>query len=550
MNRGYIRAWVLAVMFLVAGLSYHTFADEAAPSASSDWEGVTPLADSNIDFESCREQIAKAELVQNDVVYEACGFDDWDTAWSYWGPWASQKQYKRALYQLCKRHPMSEYGMIYCQRAAAMGYGPAVSAVGDIAMARGELDLAYVSYTKALESYALNEDETAHVAEQLGMLHLKEGDYHNPDKAARFFEQASLGRAALANNVMGYLSYTGEMGVAQNKEESFKYFWRAILLGCPAAEENLGVFHLARQKKIDEKTAVAALKKKAFSCAGYLEKSIDYQAIAEEKEACGCDELAAAPQQYYEHPVILLKTGQDVAEIADLTGEEVLVVRRLEKLPGDWIVSEIRSSAVILLRGNDREVIPVYPAPVSCLKACRTDPQTEVIGKVHIKPYRLRFTPQECEDLMYYASFLVDANRPFVGRQECYLVQSGAKETDDRLLKMIQARAERQKTTEQPVVAETAAPVDLEPVMPEFVIPSLSAGVPVPPKEFRLPKQMPTLSPDTSTPQALRAKRLRDIITKRQQYQQKLKAAEEAAAAAAEKEGKGNQTQSGKKKSK
>lgn len=545
MNRC-IRAIGLLVVLGAGGVFCPVCAENPTLPGTSDIESVTPLEDSNIDFELCREQVAKAELVQNDVVYEACGFNDWDTAWSYWGPWASQKQYKRALYQLCKRHPMSEYGMIYCQRAAAMGYGPAISAVGDIAMARGELDLAYASYTKALESYALNEDETAHVAEQLGVLHLKEGDYNNPDKAARFFEQAALGRAALANNAMGYLSWAGEAGVVQNKEESFKYFWRAILLGCPAAEENLGVFHLARQGKIDEKTALAALKEKAFSCVGYLEKSVDYQSIAEEKEACGCDELANAPQRYYERPVVLLKTGQDVAEIADVTGEEVLVVRRLEKLSGDWIVADIRPTAVILLRGNDREVVPVYPAPVSCLKTCQTDPRTEVVGKVQIKPYRLRFTPKECEDLMYYASFLVDNNRPFVGRQECYLVQSGAKETDDRLLKLIKNRAERQIAAEQPIVAETAAPVDLEPVMPEFVIPSLSAGVPVPPKEFRLPKQMPALNQDTSTPQALRAKRLRDVITKRQQYQQKLKAAEEATAAA-EKKQKGDQDKSGKK---
>lgn len=524
MKRRILNAFGLSLITLCL-YPFEVFAD----SGNIIDDGITAVESDVIDFDLCKEQISKAELVANDLVYGACGFDDWDIAWSYWGPWASQKKHKRALYQLCKRHPMSEYGMIYCQRAASLGYAPAISAVGDIALVKGQLDLAYDSYTKALESYNLNDDETVHAAEQLGVLHLKEGDYYNPNKAARFFEQASQGRAALANNVLGYLSYSGELGVDQNKEESFKYFWKAILLGCPAAEENLGIFHLARQKKIDEETALTALKQKAYSCDGYLEKKVDYKAIEEEKEACGCRELENAPQKYYDKPAVLLKTGQDIVELADIFGKEVVVLRHLEKLPDGWIVSEIYPTATVLLRGNDRIVLPLYPAPVSCLKACQTDPEMEVVGKVKIKPYRLRFTPEECSDLTYYASFLIDKDKPYVGRQECYLIQSGAKDTDDRLLTLIKDRANRNRPENKPVVLQTAAPVDLEPVFPEFVIPSLGAGVAVPPKEFRIPKKMPVLSQDVSTPQALRAKRLRNIITKRQEYQQKLKAQEEAA---------------------
>ena len=38
---------------------------------------------------------------------------------------------------------------------------------------------------------------------------------------------------------------------------------------------------------------------------------------------------------------------------------------------------------------------------------------------VHIKPYHLTFTPQECENITYYAKALLEENMPYVGQKEC-----------------------------------------------------------------------------------------------------------------------------------
>ena len=75
---------------------------------------------------------------------------------------------------------------------------------------------------------------------------------------------------------MGALTLFGLDGAQQNAAEAFKYYWRAILLGCPAAEENLGFFLLAKNNKIDIKTLIQELKSRTYSCDPVPETSLAY----------------------------------------------------------------------------------------------------------------------------------------------------------------------------------------------------------------------------------------------------------------------------------
>ena len=52
----------------------------------------------------------------------------------------------------------------------------------------------------------------------------------------------------------------------------------------------------------------------------------------------------------------------------------------------------------------------------SCLKNGVDEP---VRKAVQIKPYHLRFTPEECEDIRYYADHLLPEGSHYTGEVEC-----------------------------------------------------------------------------------------------------------------------------------
>ena len=182
--------------------------------------------------------------MNNDTnVYDLCGFNDPDVAWTKWSGLASQKHWKKALYQLCIRYPAHEYSGLYCEKSANLGYGPALAVMGHRAMDEGLGDLAVQYYTRALQSKELSDEQEGEVAEQLGLYYMEQNSNHYaPSKAVAFFENAARRSSPLANNILGVLSYTGDLGVTVDAKKAFEYFWRAALLGCPMAEENIACF--------------------------------------------------------------------------------------------------------------------------------------------------------------------------------------------------------------------------------------------------------------------------------------------------------------------
>ena len=392
--------------------------------------------------EECKNKVEQAETTNDLSVYDTCGFNDVKLAWDEWAGLASQKKYKKALYQLCVRWPSHPYSDMYCEKSANLGYEPAIIEQGHRLMEKGLNETAITYYARALKTQNLTDEQEGQVAEQLALYYLDEKSKgYAPSKAVVFFTEAAKKRSALANNALGYLFYTGELGVPASDEMAFKSFWRAILLGCPAAEENLGVFHLARLQQIDRPTAIYHMKQVAFTCAGISEKQ---QETAIRPVGCGCEVMAEQIEKHKDKPYYLIDVSGSKATLKDKKGATI-VVEKGNKTALDYHVLEVRKTAVILGKNGNRVILNLT-TDWECVNYCQKMAEAGIQSDVHIRPYRLTFTPQECQDLMYYAPQLVDTSKPFVGQREC---AGGSEAVSDPLLDLL--RDEPQKQREQPV---------------------------------------------------------------------------------------------------
>lgn len=372
------------------------------------------LAQSAINVSECKELLARAEKTGDLSVYDSCGFNDEKTAWNEWAGFVSQKQYKQALYQLCIKWPQHPYSQMYCEKSASLGYAPAMIEQGHRLMENGMGQAAVSHYTKALKTGMLTAEQEGQIAEQLALYYLEEGsEEYSPAKAVAFLQTAATRRSALANHMMGHLSYTGQYGVAQDDKQAFEYFWRAILLGCPAAEENLGLFHLVRLGKINRKTGAFHMQPTFATC----QAGVNKPKRLDKPAGCDCDEVLSALPRYLSKAYYLMEVNGQTALLKNAKNEPI-VVSVGQNLTDGYHVLEIRTSAVILLKDGERVVLNILPDS-DCIDYCQVAEEYEGIEDTEIKPYRLSFSPQECQDLMYYAPLLVDVTQPFVGKTEC-----------------------------------------------------------------------------------------------------------------------------------
>lgn len=383
--------------------------------------------------QDCDQMVAEAEVTNNTNVYDLCGFNDPDIAWTKWSGLASQKHWEKALYQLCVRYPAHEYSGLYCEKSANLGYGPALAVMGHRAMDEDHGDMAVQYYTRALQSKELNEEQQGEVAEQLGLYYMEQDSSHyTPSKAVAFFQNAARRRSALSNNIMGVLSYTGDLGVKQDSKQAFEYFWRAALLGCKMAQENIGLFHLARKNQISFEMAAQNMQEHIFTC----EETGREHELVMPKSDCDCPKVLAEFGRYSSKPYYLIDSQGTTARLQDHNGA-TLNVTRGQLLTSDYRVDDIRATAVILTKGAERIIINKYK-PNDCLAYCEKNP-TATVGqegqKVKIVPYHFTFTPNECRDIMYYAAALVDTSKPFVGKDRCAMGEGVI--LDDPLLQLL-----------------------------------------------------------------------------------------------------------------
>ena len=375
----------------------------------------------------CQEAVRAGESARNPGVYTACGFNDKQKAFGEWALWAEKEKAGQALYEICVRHPDSYQAKSYCQKAAKLGNGPALLQTANQLYIKADYSGAASFYSRALTSPLLTEAEKGDIAQKMGLIYMNpESSYYNPTKGMPLIERAIGRRGAEANNLMGVYALFGMQGIPQNAEKSFEYLWRSVLLGCPAAEENLGLWHLAKQKKIDTKTARIEMSKRMFSCA-------TPEFIAPEKlqkNNCDCAEVAERERLAALYPYRLINISEDMKNaILQDKQEQQIDVNVGTLLTNGMKVAEIRKKAVILTSGNAR--LPLNLAPVdNCPELCQQHKEGVAALTKTIKPYHLTFTPKECSDILYYAERLVDTSLPFTGKAECSFSADMDKTTD------------------------------------------------------------------------------------------------------------------------
>ena len=364
----------------------------------------------------CQEAVRSAENIRNSDIYTACDFNNRQKAFGEWSLWAEKENAGQALYEICVRHPEVHQAESYCQKAVKLGNGPALLRQANKLYHEKNYKEAANFYTRALNSPLLNTAEKGLIAQNMGLLYMNpESNYYNPKKGMPLIEKAVTRRGAEANNLMGVYALFGLQEVPQNAEKSFEYFWRSILLGCPAAEENLGVFHLLKQKKIDNKTAYQKMKERMFSCT--VPEFIEPKNV--EENACNCNEVYERERLAKLYPYRLIEISPDMVSAVLLDkNDQKIEVKKGTKLPNKMIVSEIRQKAVILMTSETRMILSYAPLD-SCLQICEEKEKLNKIKTKTIRPYRLTFSARECSDILYYAERLVDTNLPFTGKEEC-----------------------------------------------------------------------------------------------------------------------------------
>lgn len=428
--------------------------------------------------QDCDKMVAQAEITNDENVYNLCGFNDPDAAWTTWAGLASQKNWKKALYQLCVRYPAHDYSGLYCEKSANLGYGPALAVLGHRALDEGLGNLAVQYYTRALQSKELNAEQEGEVAEQLGLYYLEQNTPHySPSKAVSFFQNAAKRSSPLANNILGVLAFTGDLGVKHDQKEAFEYFWRAALLGCPMAQENIGLFHLARTGKISYELAAQYMQAHIFTC----EASNTENELTMPKSNCDCPKVLAEFGRFSSKPYYLIESQGTTAKLQDHNGA-TLNVTRGQLLTSDYRVDDIRATAVILTKGGERVIINKYK-PNECLSYCEQNP-TATMGqagkKVKIVPYHFTFTPSECRDIMYYAAALIDTSKPFVGKDRC-AVGEGV-QINDPLLQLLDDKNQQQfagadslmQNDQRGQTTSSGAKTAVEPLTKNIVVPKRS----------------------------------------------------------------------------
>ena len=386
--------------------------------------GVSGISFAVTDYDSCTKLILDYESGKTDDIriFDECGFDDEKLTWSRWAPFATQKKARRALYEICKRYPNHLYHDMYCQKAYATGYGPALVHKAVQMANKGDINSAFKIISQAVATNELGVEEKGMIAESLAVYYLK----NNNEKYKAYLPTASENRSALANHISGILLYASSDGTVEKTRSAFEHIWRAILLGCDSAQESLGLYHLAKQGKITFEQAKTLMKEKMYTC----EKTnlANEKKYTQEELECQCKTVLKQEDAYAEKPYLLLDAQGSKAVLQDKTGETYSVLEG-DNLPNQGYVAEVHQTGVVLKFPNDRIILNLYKSS-PCVAFCQEHNINEdltpeemkkrlTLDMPRIMPYHLTFTAQECDTINYYAPSLVDVSLPYVGKKEC-----------------------------------------------------------------------------------------------------------------------------------
>ena len=378
----------------------------------------------NVDCESLLQQLEK-DMSLSSEKYDKCGFDEEELVWGKWAGYVSEKKMRRAVYEICKRYPLHDYHDLYCEKALQMEYPEALIDKGQSLIETNLFEEGYEYLVKALNTKELTLRQEAKVLEILGVYYLKKGD----ERSLAYLEKAALNGSALANNILGYNYYVRRHENLGNDRTAFEYFWKAILLDCKKAEENVGLFQLENQGKITYEKALEEMKNGIYSCDATVEKA--QKKMDASLYSCRCKMALDAYQKYMSKSYILRKTDAKMAVLEDSSGKKISVSER-SNLPNGANVAEVRKTAVILTYPTkEREILNLYQED-ACVSFCKDNGISENLTPeemhlkidgsketIRIKPYHITFTQPECEFIKHYAEQFFAPEADYKGKTEC-----------------------------------------------------------------------------------------------------------------------------------
>ncbi len=233
-------------------------------------------AQSPQDLNDCHPLIQNAETTFDANVYPQCFFDDLPTAVSYWGPIATKNKWANALFEVYKRHKGYYKTQDFLHKAAELSHAQACLEMGDLMFEQGKIPEAMRYYNVASRGN-LTDEEQGKITGRLAVLFANpNSSYYDIQKALPLLQKSALQRQALPNNILGTLTLFGQGGLKQDAQEAFKYFWRAVLLDCPAAQENLGFFLMAKEKKITTQELFNEILPRTYSCQSVEQNTTQY----------------------------------------------------------------------------------------------------------------------------------------------------------------------------------------------------------------------------------------------------------------------------------
>ena len=374
---------------------------------------------------ACEKLLQLAENKQIDGVYELCGFNDEGAAWYQWAPLMSANENRKALYELCKRYPTHDYSHLYCQKSADLEYIPAFYRLAKDAEEKKENGL----YREYLEQIAEKNDignkkrliteedfVTRQVYEDLAKLYLADSDDKEREKGLRYLQIAADLGSPSAAHTLGVLLYWNP--APEQQALSKKYLWKAILSGCPAAEENLGLMGYLEQGRLYLEDAKEAIESRLYTCQSKQSPTASWDKILK-VEDCACPEVLDWFKRQQKKPFLVIRLTDEEAVLKDPNGNTYLV-RKGDKVVNGFVVEDVRSSAVIVRRPNERYVLQ-YRSDTQCVDLCFNP---NVIPKHYVKDlpaYELSFTQEECENLAAGIESLNNPMAAFRGLPECQL---------------------------------------------------------------------------------------------------------------------------------
>ncbi len=374
------------------------------------------------DRAKCEELMYVAEKKEMDWLYDACGLDDETEAWRKWAPFFTKNNYRKGMYILCKKYPTHEYSALYCKKSADAGYVPAVYEAAQDDRRAGN----YRQYIEKLQRIVDNnslygkfvlktaEDETALKAyQELGFAYLKGVMVErNFAKAYEYLKTAAdLGSPEAAHAVAVTLYFGGNN---EQKRLADSYWWKAMMQGCPAAEETYGVLQQHLKSQIPQQTAKERIEEKMYSCNASEQKAgIQLKST----QSCDCPAVLAWNKSQSDKPYIIYSITGSTAVLQDKRGNKETVSPMSSTSTG-YYVREVRPSAVIITKGTERHVLLKRPDS-DCIDIC----QNPNLGKTRFASsvYQLQFTPEECQKMAINVEMLDNPSAQFKGLRECQL---------------------------------------------------------------------------------------------------------------------------------